>query len=1388
MKPNQVVHIRANEDLKSKPIASLKILSVDGKKISGRILPPAAKPKKSKAKKQTPDQKTTSKEDASDESKSSKAESKSSKATEKTEIPTNSKAKPESEKKEDQANAKDAGKLANSNSEKQESQTKNADNKAKSKPITKPEVEDQKPVDLATGTHYWIAAIPNSTGDKKPSQEELVKKEVAEFSKAVTLGDWNAVKNYLGKLKDKEKADDVYEKILKALITAMPQYTAQQANQQKNQMRQRGETPPTSFLTPSDLIALSEAAPKPISVIVPKEDEKKEATSTTGAPTATVAGLPPGVVLPPGVSLPPGFSLPPGVPLPSGIQGQAATSPQTAGATPAETPAANEAAEKPKSKPDRHLSSFATLIGNAKTAGFDFGDFLKTIEEGTTHFGGDSPEKRLTAASLLMRSNMTEDVDSFLAKYETIDEQPETHRTILLRLWNQLATTRYSKKKNAEWLDRSWNVAQKILTHEQTSASDKTRALTRLIELSTIVDAEIGQQWLDDSFSKSPKRGMKVLANLGSQSSDMARKAAQTNESTRLKMLRMQNESVEKFLQFNKKIDDPMKPTLTLLAKNWITEAGISVEFTQQSSRSGYMSIDMYGNYYWANQNRYNGSSRRKRPIKIGDVLELVPSETWLSHVNPNLLTEIKRLKARLHLRINEEDKAFPYIESLASTHPKMAHELVEEFLKIWTQNHDPNTDRRQRNPYIYMYGFDQKAESIPLTRSKQERNLTELTEWIARIKKMPIEDVDEQLLANAFTTCHSQAEVYQLDKVRRVFGDLTKLKAKTIAELAQNMRTHLSTKWRQVKLQEANQTRRKLPEVQQEVLGGYRTAMAMVNEALAASPDDWKLNLAKACIMYDENAYQQSVKKSSEFSDKRDLAFLQFAKSADKYREAAPAMDKNKRSTDVYDRWFYAALGAVDLGQIKAENQQDKRQYKLIKEALDALPAEIATDHMGKFANNLFTRMSPIKPELKFRYLRGGFEIVGEHPRAWEAKSLYEYYQDLVHEIILDVKIDGDEQVGTEPFGLYVNIKHTPEIEREAGGFAKYVQNQNSMMYAFNYGRPTEDYRDKFRDNIDQAFEEHFEVVSVTFESADRMKSRPESKDYRVTPYAYVMLKAKGTEVDRVPSLQLDLDFLDTSGYVVIPVESPQLVVDCAADATERPIDDLKITQTLDERQSNEGKLIVEVSASGKGLIPNLDAIIELDDKDFEVVQVDDQGSLPTSFDEEGSDIQIVSDRSWTIEYHAKDSTRKANTFAFGKSKRENAEVKFQRYEDADLVAAEPTMTLEAEYGNARSAIWYWLAPLAAIGLIGVGIAVFVLQPKPEEQKKSFAVPQDVNPFTVLSLLKDIKHRNGISEQQAEELQSSINRIESYYFGDQNEDSPQDLESVAKTWVAKAK
>ena len=1039
---------------------------------------------------------------------------------------------------------------------------------------------------------------------------------------------------------------------------------------------------------------------------------------------------------------------------------------------------------------ESNLESLAQLLGRTHTQGHSCLQLIESLNNSDS-LGPNSAEGRLKSAQLLIGAGLLDEVEAFLPDLQ-LEQTQSDHQA--LKLWSRLAIAMHAKTRVLKWLEFAWASNQSLLALAECPPAERELALQNLLELAPQVDSAKGQQWLLDSFSKNTNRGMKIIAQLGTKSFEQSKLAASVPAEERLKLLQLQHSAVKALIESAPEAAQQWSDILTLLAQNWVDEANTAIQNSRQNSRQPYMQIDMYGNYYWMDPQQMaqmRGGMPRVRPIKIGDLLVISPTE-WMQLIHEDLHLLLHKSIAVMHLRINEEDLAFPYIEKIAPAHPAIARELVHEFLGIWTRNHDPNTDKRQRNPYIYFYGFDQKAEAIPLTRSKQERNLKELTQWVARIRALPIDDVDEKKLADAFTTCHSTAEVFELDRVRSVFGELGALEPETVAAISQKMRANLATSWRDVRTQEEKKTRRSEVEVQEEVVRGYGVARSLVAEALESHPENWQLHLAMACLMFDENAYSQTIQKSSEFSDRRDLAFTQFVTAADKYQDIAATLDQSEQSTEVYDFWFYASLGAVDLARIDNETVPDLKQYARIRAAIQALPGGLAEDHLGRFANNLFTRMNPVKPEIKFRYLRGGFEIVGDHPRAWEAKNLYEYYRDLVNEIQLVVEIDGPDRVGHEsPFGIYVNILHTVEIERESGGFGKYVQNQNSQMFAYNYGRPTEDYRDKFEQAVNQALSEHFDVLNVTFEGEKSIRSRPAGKaGWRVTPYAYILLKSRGPEVDRIPSLKLDLDFLDTSGYAVIPIESPDKIIDSLTEAAMRPAAEIDITQTLDERRADDGKLILEVSATAKGLVPDLDKLLELERDNFKVINIDDQGVLPTRFESEGNDIQIISDRSWTVEYQSSGNGRgqTANAFEFPPVRIE-AGNRFQRYEDADLVEVSQSIQLERNYASNSGRWLRWFAPLFLLFTAAAVIAWVITRQKPAPPTHDFEIPAEVNPFTVLTLLNSIKSRNGISGGELKDLQTSINRIEQVYFSESSDEQlDSELGDIARTWVQRTR
>ena len=1081
------------------------------------------------------------------------------------------------------------------------------------------------------------------------------------------------------------------------------------------------------------------------------------------------------------------------------------------------------------------FTRLGTILRQTLAAGHNLDGLLREL-----HLDKQSGQPRLTkreVARLLCASGQEARAGDFLPALEDACRDADAQA---LNLLARHYLAKHGKETKATYLEKAWEATQAILATEtppeeeqppddqdaqpaakqpdgdvaekpeeaektpEEKAEEEARkereelraaikaALTRAVELAPRLPKELGQTWLDESFASRTERGREILVALGTQVS-MNLQSRPQDADLRLKSLELQRTAVESLLRAAPQVATQWKDALILLAANWLKEAEVTQRFDDRDRYGSQWQRDPYGNYYFMG-NQTGASSYRfqnantVRAIGTDDLLDARPRETWLALIDDDLKPKFAMTFSELHLKLGEDSEAFPYIEQLAVTHPEEAHELAEEFLRIWTRNHNPNESRQGQNPYMYYWGYQQRADRIPLTRSKQERNLKELGGWVRRMRALPIEDLDERLLANAFTTSHSKAEVYRLEAIEDVFGSIDNLKPRTLAELIQQMRGNLAGVWRLPDVQKKSGTNRKQRDIQAEVKRGYELARKVVRQALENHPEHWALVMADAAVMHDENDFDQELEDSSEFSERRRESLARYQRAAELYAAAIGDMTEEEQTTQVYEQWFYAGLGAVDLARVTAKKVSDDRQPARIREAITSLPGEAAERHLSKFANNLFTRIGDAKPELKYRYLKSGFEIVGDHKMAREARKLLAYYGDLVSEIKLQATIDGSDVVGHEqPFGVLVEILHTKEIERESGGFGRYLQNQNSnRYYYYNFGRPTQDYRDKFRDTVTQALGEQFDVISITFQDPEVNSKATGDYGWRVTPYAYLLLKVHGPEVDKIAPLRLDLDFLDTSGYAMLPIETPALPIDARSENPPvRPASELTLVQTLDERQASEGKLILEVRVKGRGLMPRLHDLVDFKIPGFEEVDVEGGDLSVAEFDKDAAETVIVSERTWLVTLRADDRAAPPETFRFAEAKLPLTEALYQRYEDADLVPVEAEIALGARYDR-TDYTWLWL-PLVAIAVVLAGgfAAIRALRGRRRIETARFLVPEHLTPFTVLGLLRDIQHNNGLDVAEQQELAASIDRLERHFFAAPQQQEP-DLRDIAAAWVAK--
>ncbi|HRV80503.1 MAG TPA: hypothetical protein P5218_03655, partial [Planctomycetota bacterium] len=998
--------------------------------------------------------------------------------------------------------------------------------------------------------------------------------------------------------------------------------------------------------------------------------------------------------------------------------------------------------------------------------------------------GRSEDERRLTrrqAALLLTGQGLNEEMGEFLPSLgEAITEDDREGLNLLARHLEMVS----DRQKQPKLLEEAWEATMAALAPGKIEDDQKTEALKRAVNLAPRLQDGNGDEWLMETFTSRPERGMEVLATIGRDVSTGMVEASYDPD-RRLAAMKLMRTAVDALLEKAPERAGEWTETLGLLADCWLREAQHSYEFSESDESGPTVRRDSYGNVYWTSYSR-GYRSNPVQPLAPGELLDIRPDGRWRELLSDSVRPVYDTTIAELFLKVNEEKKAFPYIEQLVGPNPRKANELAAEFLNVWIRNNDPNADRNRMDYYSYSFGYNNRASGIPLTRSKQERNLRDLAEWVGKLKSVPGIKLDSDLLMRAFTASHSYAEVYRIETMEEVFGSLEELDPKTLASMAQTMRANLAGLWRRADVQANAKTNRKKKDIEAEVQKGYAMAQEMLGRALEAHPDDWRLQVARAAMMHDLNNYKNEIQKASDFSGNRQQALALFQQAAANYAAGIEDLRQDEYSNDAFTAWFYAALGATDIDAIDQNTILASGEIPKIRDVLESIPGEAAEVQMGMFANSLFKQLGEVNPSVKTRYLEAGFDIVGEHPQASAARKVYDYYADLVTEIELAATVDGDGDVGTEPFGVKVELRYTKEIERESGGFQKYLQNQANQVNAYyNYGRPQENYRDKFEEAARTVLSEQFDVLSVTFNKEEATSKATNEYGWRRTPYAYILLKAKGPEVDRIPPLKIDLDFNDISGYVILPIASPVVTIDASRGDAVRPYANLQLTQVLDERRAAEGVLGLEIKAQAEGLVPALDQIADLVPGDFEVVSTDDPGASVARFsDDEES---VVTERLWNVQMRAKEGVAKPTQCRFAVPKDDATQVVYQRYDDADLVTAGVDVNLLAKYASQQASRWYWL-PIGALLAAFLWVLMRSISRAPEPtQSETLMLPTDLTPFNVISLLRRVQSAPHLAEPQRRELEATVQRIERYYFGQTPAGDQPDLTSIAQQWLRRA-
>src|SRR5262249_18811875 len=155
------------------------------------------------------------------------------------------------------------------------------------------------------------------------------------------------------------------------------------------------------------------------------------------------------------------------------------------------------------------------------------------------------------------------------------------------------------KDKKSPYLDKAWQATLSILALEG-PRDEKEQAIRRAVELAPRVKEELGQAWLDQSYSRFPERGMDILATLGAVvASGIVANPHDT--AFRVQGLQLQKTAVDALLKAAPARADEWKSALTVLASNWLKEADYTRQYDRTTGYGARMRRDMYGNFYFFN-------------------------------------------------------------------------------------------------------------------------------------------------------------------------------------------------------------------------------------------------------------------------------------------------------------------------------------------------------------------------------------------------------------------------------------------------------------------------------------------------------------------------------------------------------------------------------------------------------------------------------------------------------------------------------------------------------------------------------------------------------------------------------------------------------------------
>lgn len=1031
-----------------------------------------------------------------------------------------------------------------------------------------------------------------------------------------------------------------------------------------------------------------------------------------------------------------------------------------------------------------HLGDIASLvkmaIGNAGKQ-----DFLARLQKGFKGIGGTSPSGKKLAAELLSGIGWMSDAGPYLPQERS---EWDAADTLTLVLTMEYFTQRGVENKDERQLKRAAELCAFMMQSSRFGSNERgifKQATDRFVKLLPALPPDDAEELIRENFLTQPVIMVDLILALGEVGSQAAkgsdlkqREQALTTPSVLLRVLQAKKSALPE--------------AVNVLVVNWLHEAEQTARAGGRTQEQSMMDSDFF---------LYRAVNTTSRPKTLSPevILAHAPSPGLTRRLNQGLAQRVNLTRLKVTL-LNPSEVTLDTLKTYLKEHPGQERELCQDYLSAWVkkrmvQQEDPNIVRMRLLGYSIA---KPPTQGIPLTRLRQNQNVNEFKTVLAALRGLSPEPLEPASIIQSFMSIHSGAEVYQLEDIEAIFGPPEKMNRAELMSLVNGMRAKLREQWRDAKVQQDAGSNRTETEVKDEVSRGYRTALALLKRGLKPDEADWKEFIVRGQMFFDASEYEFSRQiKLSDYVNLRDEAFASYKKASEIYAAKVPELARGQWTTESYQMWFFVMLGASDLSQLTRAAARSDPGLRLIGNAMRSLPGEASEAHLTKFGEMLGNVLGQVPANMKQKFLSAGLEVIGaDHPSAKAANAALGNYKELIDEVQLRLTVDGPARVGHKaPFGAFVGLEHTRQLGRESGGFGKYLQNLQSqgrtIVFSANAGQKPINYRDEFSKNIHAALDETFEVVSITFQDAAARVIDLPREGWQETPLAYLVLRSKNAAVDRIPSVQLDMDFSDTAGQVVLPVRSQVQPIDSKDEQVDlRPCEELAVTFVMDQREwRKDGKVVLEVAAKGKGIIPAQPQLFDVAREGFDV-DVTDNGLSVTEFVVDGKTPAARSDRSWQITYKRKGDLRGGVTLPFPalKAGLTATNVSYKHYQDADLVSVDASTALAGVKLRSSGSSMARNAVIGG-GLVVLAVAAVILlrkRPRQTQAASGIAVPSQITPFSVVAFLRRIQreYADRLDEDTRVALGQEIRQIESAYFGRAAaSDGAPNLEAVARKW-----